>query len=452
MLAAAFALVVGTIVLSMQFQNRVDQRLAFIRNRGEPANLAELSAWYKEVPAERNAALICTRAFALPCFPGETNETAELCRKEWLPPSGETLKPDQAAEARELLQLAQPALDLLHSVPANAEARYPVDFSGGFSTLLPHVPNFKRAMRLLEVEMLIRSAEGNTRDAVGAIVAADRVQSTLSGEPILVSKLVMLACAEIIVRDIEYLLNTHRLSRDELQSLRAVVRTAGVDAALAQGIAADRAFGLSAFEDPVQFGVIGSGNTAQPNALGRGILETLRVSGAFAGDRAYYLDQMSNYTYAAGQPFPERWQLGLRISQGVAPKKYHVLSRMLLPAFGGAFTREAEAIARLRLAEAALAVEEYRRENSERVPPSLDPLRPLYLMHVPADPFAGHPLRYRAFDEGYTVYSVGPNQKDNGGRPIRKKTRSLGSSAPAGDLCFSVGSVPAAEAPEDEGK
>ncbi len=35
-LAAAFALVVGTIVLSMQFQNRVDQRLAFIRNRGEP--------------------------------------------------------------------------------------------------------------------------------------------------------------------------------------------------------------------------------------------------------------------------------------------------------------------------------------------------------------------------------------------------------------------------------
>ena len=49
-------------------------------------------------------------------------------------------------------------------------------------------------------------------------------------------------------------------------------------------------------------------------------------------------------------------------------------------------------------------------------PEKLDELSPKYLSTVPRDIFDGQPLRYRLDPKGYTLYSVGANLKDDGGR------------------------------------
>ena len=49
-------------------------------------------------------------------------------------------------------------------------------------------------------------------------------------------------------------------------------------------------------------------------------------------------------------------------------------------------------------------------------PQKLDELSPKYLFTVPKDFFSGQPLLYRLDPKGYTLYSVGPNGKDDGGR------------------------------------
>ena len=50
-----------------------------------------------------------------------------------------------------------------------------------------------------------------------------------------------------------------------------------------------------------------------------------------------------------------------------------------------------------------------------RVPEELSDLTPTFLDAVPTDPFDGEPLRYRVMENGYIVYSIGDNQRDDGG-------------------------------------
>ena len=68
-----------------------------------------------------------------------------------------------------------------------------------------------------------------------------------------------------------------------------------------------------------------------------------------------------------------------------------------------------------RAARAAVAVERYRRHHGDALPPSLEELVPAHLDSVPVDPYSERPLLYRAGDAGYTIYSVGPDLKDDGG-------------------------------------
>jgi hypothetical protein len=76
----------------------------------------------------------------------------------------------------------------------------------------------------------------------------------------------------------------------------------------------------------------------------------------------------------------------------------------------------------------ALAIERYRLSHG-RLPAGLDDLVPDYLPETPLDPFDGRPLRYRLREPGFTVYSIGPDQTDDGGRPRRPVRKGQGGDA-----------------------
>lgn len=62
-----------------------------------------------------------------------------------------------------------------------------------------------------------------------------------------------------------------------------------------------------------------------------------------------------------------------------------------------------------------IAVERYRRDHSEQMPPDVEALVPAYLDSVPIDPFTGRPLRFVKEADGYVAYSLGSNRQDDGG-------------------------------------
>jgi hypothetical protein len=113
--------------------------------------------------------------------------------------------------------------------------------------------------------------------------------------------------------------------------------------------------------------------------------------------------------------------------------RFYVISRVLLPALGRTFIRDADATARLRAAQAALAVERFRVSNRDALPATLEELVPAYLKEVPGDPYGGKPLQFKRRDFGYVVYSIGSDGRDDGGAEPNQKN-------PAGgqDITFVV--------------
>jgi hypothetical protein len=69
----------------------------------------------------------------------------------------------------------------------------------------------------------------------------------------------------------------------------------------------------------------------------------------------------------------------------------------------------------------ALALRAYKLENG-KYPANLDELAPHYLKEIPADPFGGgEKLRYRRTKDFYVLWSIGPDGKDDGGKPIGRR-------------------------------
>jgi hypothetical protein len=65
--------------------------------------------------------------------------------------------------------------------------------------------------------------------------------------------------------------------------------------------------------------------------------------------------------------------------------------------------------------ELVFALAAYRAEQGE-YPAELVKICPEYVKSLPEDPFGTGPFRYKREPQGYVLYSVGPNGKDDGGR------------------------------------
>ena len=69
----------------------------------------------------------------------------------------------------------------------------------------------------------------------------------------------------------------------------------------------------------------------------------------------------------------------------------------------------------LQVTRVAMALAAYRAEH-DAFPPKLAKLAPKHLAKVPGDRFSDTELTYRRTDDGYVLYSVGPNGQDDNGR------------------------------------
>lgn len=120
-----------------------------------------------------------------------------------------------------------------------------------------------------------------------------------------------------------------------------------------------------------------------------------------------YLDQMitnARRPYAAKLPPP--------------PPPDDPFSPLMAPYFSPARLGDAKNQTQNALLLVTLALRAYRLEHGV-YPIALAALVPTYLKRLPDDPFAlQSPLHYRLTGQKYVLYSVGPDGKDDGGKPI----------------------------------
>lgn len=87
-------------------------------------------------------------------------------------------------------------------------------------------------------------------------------------------------------------------------------------------------------------------------------------------------------------------------------------------------TRDVKTRTKASMLETALALRAYKLEKGN-YPASLDELVPAYLPLVPQDVFANKPLQYKRDGASYKLWSIGPDMKDDGGKPVHDASKSL---------------------------
>ena len=128
---------------------------------------------------------------------------------------------------------------------------------------------------------------------------------------------------------------------------------------------------------------------------------------------------------AARQPWPQKIEEAARLGEkyprapgrgnlitglvNVSGKHYaNNLLQFWLP-------RTAEAVARTNASIGAIGVERWRADHRGALPSSLHDLVPQYLQLRLIDPYSGAEVKYVASGDGFKVYTVGSNKRDDGG-------------------------------------
>ena len=106
-----------------------------------------------------------------------------------------------------------------------------------------------------------------------------------------------------------------------------------------------------------------------------------------------------------------------------------ILAALLLPAVDRAILAGDRQVMKNRLVDVSLGLAAYRQETRQ-YPVQLEQLVPKYLAKIPDDLFVGKPIRYRRKARGYLLYSVGPNQKDDGGQQNETELDDVGFELP----------------------
>jgi hypothetical protein len=111
----------------------------------------------------------------------------------------------------------------------------------------------------------------------------------------------------------------------------------------------------------------------------------------------------------------------------------YIIAKITLPTLVPIITRYHRRAADMEATAVVIALRQFE-QAEHRTPATLDEIVPKYLPKIPLDPFDAKPLRYRVRPDGkWIVYSVGPNQIDEGGKEPRIEPRKP---ADPGDIVF----------------
>lgn len=408
-------LIILTIFVLRSFRtDEVARRVDQIKAAGFPTSSAELNAWYPTPPEDRNAAEVLAPALA----------TIETFRSEnpdlpWIG-KGKPPEPDEPVSGEFLDAVEQhlaehrDVMNTLHAGAALTESRYPIDFTQGFNTLLPHLSRVRDAMRWILLETVLHAARNQPELATQSALASFGVTRTLEREPLLISHLVRIAGLGIACTGTRHILARLQLTDAQLTRLEAAIRDSEDPNGIRRALAGERCMGIDFFRDPQsQAGAVGAGG-GFGSRLGLGVMRTI---GWMENNCLFYLDIMDSLVEITDLPPMERHARTEEIDAqlGRASGFQTMIARMLLPALTRAVDKDTESTALLRAARTAVIVERYRLDTGG-LPQTLDELAAWSKTPLPSDPFNGEPLRYETLETGYRIYSVGADGEDQGGR------------------------------------
>ena len=349
---------------------------------------------------------------------------AEAAKREGAPPL------DRAAAARQILadlQPSQPVIDEIRAAVQRPYARFNIRYGDGPATLLPHLAVMKGIANVLHLRALAELELGQSDAALADLAVVRKTADAIQNEPFLISGLVRVAIIQLELQPIWEGLAQHRWSDAQLATLQTNLGRIDLLADYAHGMRGERA-GCNEMLTKMR---THKGNEIDP-ATGFDNPAYYALPVGWLYQNQLVINRMHQDVILAGvDPVAQRVDptlytddsaLTRELNSGFMP--YKILARMLLPAISKSALKYAYGQTGVNEAILACALERYRLAHGE-FPEKLDALTPTLLARLPHDLIEGEPLKYRRLaPDHFLVYSIGWNEKDDGGVPgdIKKST------------------------------
>jgi hypothetical protein len=364
-----------------------------------PWHFLDLVAWQLASAALQSGALKPKQEF-------KTDKTDLAARALAAPSVLEGMKSDEAEFAE------------LRAAATRQHSRYPLfyDLDEPWKILMPHQAKIKEVCNRLSLEACAELAAGQSDHALADVKLMLFLADSIKSDPFLISPLVRAALVGIAIQPVWEGLAEHRWSDAELQVLQARFLSYDLLADMQKPINEERAVGLLMVDSVKKegFGRMFPTGWWYQEKLNYVTLIDAQMKGVV--DLA--VKKISPSISESNANEKTRQLSGVASGSRLEAILHHrLVAAMLEPALGKTYKRIA--ISQITADQVALgcALERYRLANGQ-FPEKLDSLTPQYISRLPNDVITGQPYKYRRADDGqFILYSVGWNEKDDGGVP-----------------------------------
>lgn len=340
----------------------------------------------------------------------------------------------QSPAADVLLALSKydPVIEQLRQAAARPAARFPLNYNQEqtFAILLPHLASLKGCAVVLRLRALAELQAGQNQAGLADIGLALSLTEKIRSEPFLISHLVRLAMFQLTEQAIWEGLAEHRWNDAQLAQLDQDLAPFDFAADYRAAMRGENVCQVATMDflrhHPALFDSLGDSRGPRVADFCAYLIPTGWFYQNELRSSKFVLEQFLPLADRTRETFsPDLADEAAQALNTMPHTPYTVICRMLLPALTRASHRFAFAQAALDFARCGCALERYRLATG-KYPGELDALAPRFIAKVPVDPVGGQPLHYRTEPNGtFTLYSVGWNGTDEGGRVFSKKGRAV---------------------------
>ncbi|MBW7990967.1 MAG: hypothetical protein FVQ84_13255 [Planctomycetes bacterium] len=331
----------------------------------------------------------------------------------------DSLDSDKLDELKQLIgqDVVTQALSIVEQGTRRDSCRFDHDYDDGLSMLLLHLSGMRNLTRILCAKAYLEAKNGNPDTAWDMLTTQLKFADALRTEPILVSKIWRMAMIRLSCETITKLCEIAPPNAQQSGDIQSLLKDLDDIRPLIHSIDAERlligewVFNLT--KDEMYKANLQVNDRGDTGLLPKLIIFGITFKPLFLADHAAYLRFMHDGTRFLERPYsPEQGEV---MEQGVQKKRYIVTS-ILTPAIFRLKEIHYEMIAQLRIVQTGFALLQHK-QTEDTFPATLEALT---LQNI-NDPFSDGQLLYKTEGQGFVLYSVGPDQKDNDGSPRQKK-------------------------------
>jgi hypothetical protein len=268
------------------------------------------------------------------------------------------------------------------------------------------------SFRLFFLSSVLEAQKGSVDQAVDDCATGIRFVSLVLGEPFLLNRLVALSLLRNQLLALNAVLSEKHIAAEKIGAILHLLDSLPLRQTFAVTFNSERAFSLGYY-----FGLIKENEEVADTPfpfINKGV--TWLWKPLFNLEAVYTLKLWDAAAPTIGLPYYETKDARLRFQEPFARTPWYATQGgFLAPDLSVLLIKEVGREADVAVARVGIACEIYRIQKG-KFPEGLDQLAPDILKEIPVDPFTGKSLIYKKTERGFIIYSVGPNEKDDGGR------------------------------------